>query len=114
MDLFQQHSLRRELDHTQQQSQVSRNAVESKADENAHMRIGAVLSNRKFICEERSCAGRTFARLTELLRHHSTIHDENKPNFWCHVPNCPRSLDTGGKAFHRKDKLAAHVKSKHS
>lgn len=77
-------------------------------------RIGSVLSNGKFMCNDESCTGQTFGRPSELRRHHTTLHATNKPNFWCHDPTCPRSVERGGEAFHRKDKLAAHVNSMHS
>lgn len=76
-------------------------------------RIGSLLSNGKFICDNERCAGRTFARQAELQRHHTTLHAANKPNFWCQVPFCRRSMDAGGRPFHRKDKLKSHVRSMH-
>jgi hypothetical protein len=77
------------------------------------VRIGSVLSNGKFVCEAKGCESQTFARQAELRRHHTTLHAANKPDFWCQVPTCRRSMIGGGKAFHRKDKLAAHVRSMH-
>ncbi|KAH8702998.1 hypothetical protein GQ44DRAFT_692794 [Phaeosphaeriaceae sp. PMI808] len=76
-------------------------------------RIGSVLSNGKFICDNERCAGRTFARRADLKRHHTTLHAVNKPNFWCQVPSCSRSMSARGGAFHRKDKLMAHVWNMH-
>lgn len=76
--------------------------------------IGSVLSNGKLLCATKGCEGLTFGRQAELRRHHTTLHAAIKPNFWCQVPACPRSENAGGRAFHRKDKLAAHVKSMHS
>jgi hypothetical protein len=77
-------------------------------------RIGSVLSNGKFVCDAEGCEIQTFARQAELKRHHTTLHATNKPDFWCQVSTCRRSMTGGGKAFHRKDKLAAHVRSMHS
>ncbi|KAF2736993.1 hypothetical protein EJ04DRAFT_399166, partial [Polyplosphaeria fusca] len=68
----------------------------------------------KFVCDVEGCGGQTFARHAELRRHHTTLHASNKPNFWCHVTTCQRSMSGGGRAFHRKDKLVAHVQSMHS
>lgn len=76
-------------------------------------RIGSVLSNGKFVCDAEGCESQTFARQAELRRHHTTLHAANKPDFWCQVPTCRRSMTGGGEAFHRKDKLAAHVRSVH-
>ena len=76
--------------------------------------IGSVLSNGKLLCAVKGCEGLTFGRQAELRRHHTTLHATIKPNFWCHVSNCRRSKNAGGRAFHGKDKLAAHVKSMHS
>ena len=75
--------------------------------------IGSVLSNGKFICNYEDCAALTFSRLAELRRHYTTLHSLNKPNFWCGVLSCPRSMHGGGGAFHRKDKMMAHVRSVH-
>jgi hypothetical protein len=77
-------------------------------------RIGSVLSNGRFVCDAEGCEIQTFARQAELKRHHTTLHAANKPTFWCQVSTCRRSMTGGGKAFHRKDKLAAHVRSMHS
>lgn len=76
--------------------------------------IGSVLSNGKLLCAVKGCEGLTFGRQAELRRHHTTLHAAIKPNFWCQVSNCRRSKNAGGRAFHGKDKLAAHVKSMHS
>lgn len=76
--------------------------------------IGSVLSNGKLLCAAKGCEGLTFGRQAELRRHHTTLHAAIKPNFWCQVSECRRSENAGGRAFHRKDKLAAHVKSMHS
>jgi hypothetical protein len=76
--------------------------------------IGSVLSNGKLLCAAKGCEGLTFGRQAELRRHHTTLHAAIKPNFWCQVSTCRRSENAGGRAFHRKDKLAAHVKSMHS
>lgn len=76
-------------------------------------RIGSILSNGKFMCDNERCAGRTFARQADLKRHHTPIHPVNKPNFWCQVLSCSRSRSAGGEAFHRKDKLMAYVRNMH-
>ncbi|KAH8723292.1 hypothetical protein GQ44DRAFT_570872, partial [Phaeosphaeriaceae sp. PMI808] len=67
----------------------------------------------KFMCDDERCAGRTFVRQADLRRHHTTLHATNKPNFWCHVALCRRNMSVGGEAFHRKDKLMAHIRSVH-
>lgn len=84
--------------------------VDSEADVT---RIGSVLNNGKFMCDYERCAGQTFSRQAELRRHHTTIHAFNKPNFWCPHTSCRRSMSGGGEAFHRKDKLTAHIQSMH-
>jgi hypothetical protein len=76
--------------------------------------IDSVISNGKLSCAAKGCEGLIFGRQAELRRHHTTLHAVVKPNFWCRVSRCRRSEITGGRAFHRKDKLAAHVKSTHS
>jgi hypothetical protein len=101
-------------DQGQEQGQAS-STVDAKTEtEDAVAGIGAVLSNGRFMCDAEGCGGQTFARHAELRRHYTTIHASNKPNFWCHVRRCRRSISGGGKAFHRKDKLMAHIKSRHS
>lgn len=98
----------------QEQGQASSVRTVMTKVEDAVARIGSVLSNGKFVCDAEGCEGQTFARQAELRRHHTTLHATNKPNFWCSVPACRRSMSGGGNAFHRKDKLAAHVRSMHS
>lgn len=93
--------------------QASSTVVDTIDVGDAVTRIGSVLSNGKFMCEDKKCAGCTFGRQAELQRHYNTIHAINKPNFWCCVSTCPRSMSAGGEAFHRKDKLIAHVRAKH-
>ncbi|KAH7083483.1 hypothetical protein BKA63DRAFT_561643 [Paraphoma chrysanthemicola] len=97
-----------------QRSRKRPTVIEAIDNDDTVTRIGSVLSNRKFVCDEENCAGQTFARLAELRRHYTTHHAADKPNFWCHVPTCPRSVSGVGEAFRRRDKLAAHVKSMHS
>ena len=74
--------------------------------------IGSVLSDGEFVCDVEGCGNRVFTRPAELRRH-ATQHAANKPNFWCQVPTCRRSMIRGGTAFSRKDKLAAHVREWH-
>lgn len=76
-------------------------------------KVGSVLENGKFMCDYDKCAGRTFARYPEFRRHYTTIHAARKPNFWCEVPQCRRSVGGRGNAFHRRDKLMEHVRSMH-
>jgi hypothetical protein len=76
--------------------------------------IGSVLSNGKLLCAAKGCEGLIFGRQAELRRHHTTLHAAIKPNFWCQVLTCRRSENAGGRAFHRKDKLVAHVTSMHT
>jgi hypothetical protein len=96
-----------------EKGQAASAVVETIDVEDAVTKIGSLLSNGTFVCDDERCAGRTFARQAELRRHHTTIHAANKPSFWCHVPTCQRSMSGGGSAFHRKDKLMAHVQSMH-
>jgi hypothetical protein len=121
LHLFQESS-RGDVFYTEQQSRGSRTAVDTTdvidaTDDNdggTVTFIGSVLSNGKYVCNDESCASQTFGRPSELRRHHTTLHASNKPSFWCHDPGCHRSAGGGGEAFHRKDKLTAHVKSMHS
>ncbi|KZM23323.1 metal ion binding [Ascochyta rabiei] len=83
-------------------------------NEAATTTIGSVLSNGKFTCNNSKCSDLSFARQAELRRHHATLHAPHKPEFWCQVPACPRSMEAGNRPFHRKDKLAAHTRSMHS
>ncbi|KAK7177722.1 hypothetical protein PSPO01_16229 [Paraphaeosphaeria sporulosa] len=96
----------------QEQVQNARTAMPEVNDIVA--RIGSVLSNGKFVCDVEGCGSQTFARQAELRRHHTTLHAAKKPDFWCQIPTCRRSMNGGGEAFHRKDKLVAHVRSMHS
>jgi hypothetical protein len=98
----------------QEQGRVHNARIAMTEADNVVARIGSVLSNGKFVCDAEECGSQTFARQAELRRHHTTLHAVNKPNFWCQVPTCRRSMIGGGEAFHRKDKLAAHVRSMHS
>ena len=75
--------------------------------------IGSVLSNGKFLCAAKGCERLTFGRQADFRRHHTSLHAAIKPNFWCQVPTCRRSMIRGGTAFSRKDKLAAHVREWH-
>lgn len=97
----------------QKQKQIYKARISIPKVDDAVARIGSVLSNGKFVCDAEGCESKTFARQAELRRHHTTLHAANKPNFWCQVPTCRRSMNSGGEAFHRKDKLAAHVRSIH-
>ncbi|KAH8745010.1 hypothetical protein F5883DRAFT_511192 [Diaporthe sp. PMI_573] len=101
-------------DTEQEQGQASSAVTAITETEDAVARIGSVLDNGKFACDVEGCRGKTFARLAEFRRHHTTHHASNKPNFWCQVSSCRRSMSGGGEAFHRKDNLDAHVRSIHS
>lgn len=94
-------------------SSASRQTVIMSNSNNGVARMGSVLDNGHFVCDDEACAGRTFGRQADLRRHYTTLHAANKPSFWCHVSSCRRSIGGGGKAFHRKDKLMAHVRSMH-
>jgi hypothetical protein len=94
-------------------SSASRQNVGTNSGDNGVARIGYVLDNGHFVCDDQVCVGRTFARQADLRRHYTTLHAANKPNFWCHVSACRRSIGGGREAFHRKDKLKAHVRSMH-
>ncbi|KAF2878545.1 hypothetical protein BDV95DRAFT_478826, partial [Massariosphaeria phaeospora] len=80
--------------------------------------IGLILSNGtvrndKYECHIPACSGTTFGRLADLKRHHATRHAETKPEFWCPVEGCVRSLDGGGHSFPRKDKMEDHFERIH-
>lgn len=101
--------------HIEQDEHQSHNTTTAKSDiEEDITTIGSVLSNGKLLCAAKGCEGLTFGRQAELRRHHTSLHAAIKPNFWCQISTCRRSENAGGRAFHRKDKLAAHVKSMHS
>jgi hypothetical protein len=72
-------------------------------------KIGSLPSNGKFVCDVEVCGGQTFARQAELRRYHTTLHAANKPKFRCQVPVCRRRINGPSAAFHRKDKLTAHI-----
>jgi hypothetical protein len=97
----------------EEQAQTSSIVGEMVDMEDAVTRIGSVLDDGRFMCDDEKCAGLTFGRQAELRRHYTTLHAINKPEFWCHVSLCPRSKSVGGEAFHRKDKLMAHVRTMH-
>ena len=113
LPFFEYGSADRPIDMTQEQSQPPSTVVETTDTEDTVTNIGSVLNNGKFICDHMDCVGRTFTRQAELRRHHTTLHAANKPEFWCRVSTCRRSMGKGGKAFPRKDKLMAHVRSMH-
>jgi hypothetical protein len=96
------------------QDQATRAPSNTPNEEDTATRIGFVLSNGRLVCIHNKCAGRSFARKAELKRHYTTLHAHNKPNFWCPVVACLRSEHRGDNAFHRKDKLTAHIRSMHS
>ncbi|KAH6613150.1 hypothetical protein C7974DRAFT_418237 [Boeremia exigua] len=82
--------------------------------EDAVTKVGFLLNNGRLMCAIEGCEQRTFARPAELRRHHTTLHATHKPDFWCPVSTCRRSVAGSREAFHRKDKLAAHVLSMHA
>jgi hypothetical protein len=55
----------------QEQGEASRAIVKMIDLDDAVTRIGSVLNNGKFMCDDERCAGRTFARQAELKRHHT-------------------------------------------
>ncbi|KAI8941085.1 hypothetical protein NX059_002325 [Plenodomus lindquistii] len=73
--------------------------------------IGTLSINGDIKCTHKRCA-RSFGRFAELRRHHDSKHATLKPEFWCDQPLCERSL-TGGRPFHRKDKLRDHRRKVH-
>lgn len=97
----------------QEQGQAFSAVTTMTETEDTVARIGSILSNGKSACDAEGCAGLTFNRQADLKRHYTTLHANNKPNFWCHVSHCRRSMSAGGKAFHRKDKLMAHIRRMH-
>lgn len=83
-----------------------------------HVVIGVILSNGsvrndKYRCHEPLCSGATFNRLADLKRHHSTRHAEARPEYWCPIDGCPRSLNGGEEAFSRRDKMKDHLRRVH-
>jgi hypothetical protein len=82
-------------------------------DDDSDAAIGTALKNGKFKCILERCARKTFKRQAELRRHYKTIHAAQKPEFWCNVLSCDRSVAAGGRPFHRKDKLQDHVQRMH-
>ena len=113
LQIFEYGSADRPVDMTQDQSQTSSTVTHTSDTEDTVTKIGSVLNNGKFACDYEECVGRTFTRQAELRRHHTTLHAANKPRYWCWAPTCRRSMGRGGKAFPRKDKLMAHVRSMH-
>lgn len=67
--------------------------------------IGLVLAGGRFKCNHTHCFGRSFKRPAELRRHYNTTHAVRKPEFWCEVPFCERSLAAGGRPFCRGYRL---------
>jgi hypothetical protein len=65
-----------------------------------------------FRCGFSACANQSFNRWYDLKRHHDGAHAAAKPDFWCHVVDCDRSM-IGGRSFPRKDKLHDHVRKMH-
>jgi hypothetical protein len=76
--------------------------------------IGTALKNGTFKCNNILCANKSFKRPAELRRHYNTIHATQKPEFWCEVMFCNRSAAAGGKPFHRKYRLQAHMRTMHN
>jgi hypothetical protein len=74
--------------------------------------IGTLLMNGRFKCRESACNGVSFGRQAELRRHYGNTHSKTH-EFWCEVPLCDRSQVVGHYPFHRKDKLADHVRAMH-
>jgi hypothetical protein len=68
----------------------------------------------RFVCDAEGCGGRTFARSADFRRHYAVQHAVYHTKFWCSVIGCQRSIIGGGRAFHRRDKLMAHIRSHHS
>ena len=66
-------------------------------------------SKRSFSCREQKCSG-SFKRLSDLLRHTTTIHCLCPPKFPCNVAGCKYGGENG---FTRKDKLQNHQKRVH-
>lgn len=93
---------------------IAKQPTSTSETRDAATKIGSILSNGIFVCDNKNCAGLTFARQAELRRHFTTLHATNKPEFWCQVPFCQRSMKTGGQPFRRKDKLKPHIRSMHS
>lgn len=84
----------------------------SDADTHGELVIGTVLMNGRFKCRELACNGRSFGRLAELRRHYKNTHSKQQA-FWCEVTSCDRSRSVDQRPFHRKDKLADHVRAMH-
>jgi dienelactone hydrolase len=94
-------------------------AQDSASDDDPNQAIGTALKNGKYKCNMVACAEKSFKRPAELRRHYNTIHAAQKPEFWCEVVSCERSLAgpagvaAGGQPFHRKYRLQAHMQKVH-
>ena len=56
---------------------------------------------------------RSYSHLAERRRHYETQHSIVKPEYWCNVPLCERSVVLAGRPFHRVDKMREHVRMVH-
>jgi hypothetical protein len=94
-------------------------ADDSTPDDDSNQAIGTALKNGRYKCIMQACANISFKRPTELRRHYNTIHAVQKPEFWCEVEFCERSLAgaagvaAGGQPFHRRYRLQAHMQKVH-
>ncbi|KAF2755064.1 hypothetical protein EJ05DRAFT_503378 [Pseudovirgaria hyperparasitica] len=95
------------------QDRITGFAVETSNIKDIITKIGSVLHNGTFTCDDEGCGGKVFTRQADLRRHYTTHHAIDKPTFWCHVPSCRRSIRGKGKAFRRKDKLMSHIQNMH-
>jgi hypothetical protein len=94
-------------------------ADDSTPNDDSDQAIGTALKNGRYKCNVETCAKTSFKRPAELKRHYNTIHAVQKPEFWCEVLFCERSLAgaagiaAGGQPFHRKYRLQAHMQKVH-
>jgi hypothetical protein len=82
-------------------------------DFDSDQHIGAVLKNGGCKCNKSPRASKSFKRVAELKRHYNTTHADQKPEFWCKIIFCNRSAAAGGKSFHRRYRLQAHMRTIH-
>ncbi|KAF2875455.1 hypothetical protein BDV95DRAFT_274003 [Massariosphaeria phaeospora] len=98
---------------------ASTTATTTAAGTPQHEVIGVILSNGTprtdiYRCNDADCSGATFGRLQDLKRHHRHYHQTPRPEYWCPVYGCSRSVVGRQGAFVRKDKLADHVYNMHT
>jgi hypothetical protein len=98
----------------EQSASLPAGAPAPKENDDSDTAIGTILKNGKFKCTAEECGNKSYARPAELKRHYNTVHAIQKPEFWCDVPSCTRSVAKGGRPFHRKYRLMDHMQKMHT